>query len=38
MMKKTDKVDCPCMKDVVFEDCLDCCEYFECYDENDKIR
>ena len=34
MLNKTDTVECPCMDNVIFEDYLDCCEYWNCYDED----
>ena len=34
MLRKTDEVDCPCMDNVTFNDCCDCIEYWNCYDEN----
>lgn len=37
-MNMKDKIDCPCMEDVTFEDCVDCCEYWECFNENGKLN
>ena len=37
-MNMKDKIDCPCMNNVIFEDCCDCCEYWDCFDENGEMK